>query len=297
MAGICRSMKTMLTISLAMAAVMTALCGGARADDVPSAAAGTQLPAVYRNVGVDEHLNSQLPLDARFYDENGQYITLGKILRPGHPMVLQLGYLDCPMLCDAVSRSVVESAQKIDLEIGKDWDFTFVSIDPTDTPALATLKRNSYITAYGKPQAASGFHLLIGKPNEIGVLATTVGFRYQTMNNGQFSHPAVIMVITPEGKISRYLYGVTFAPLTLRLSLVEASHEQIGTTMDQILLICCSWDPKAGKYSMVAMNSMRVGGVLTVMILGGAIFWMSKRNVHAHMLEAKARQKPEEGTA
>jgi protein SCO1/2 len=272
-------MKAMLTISLAMAAVMTALCGGARADDVPSAAGGTQIPAAYRNVGVDEHLNQQLPLDARFYDENGQFITLGQILRPGHPMILQLGYLDCPMLCDAVSRSVVDSAKNIELQIGKDWDFAFVSIDPTDSPALATLKRNSYVTEYGKPESRSGFHVLIGKPDEIGILAATVGFRYQPADNGQFAHPAVIMVITPDGKISRYLYGVSFPSQTLRLSLVEASAGKIGTTVDQILLICLHWDPTAGKYSMAAMNLVRAGGVLTVMVLAASIFWMSKHGL------------------
>lgn len=271
--------KTVL-FSLTLLTLLSGPANQSRADSAPNPTAGTQLPAAYRNVGVDEHLNLQLPIDLRFYDENGQYTTLGQILRPGHPMILQLGYLECPMLCDVISRGVVDSARKIDLGIGTDYDFTFVSIDPSDTPSLATLKRNSYVTEYDRDGSRPGFHVLVGKPSEIEQLSAAAGFRYQPADNGQFAHPAVVMVITPEGKISRYLYGVTFPPQVLRLSLVEASQGKIGSTVDQILLICLHWDPTAGKYSMAAMNLVRVGGVITVMVLGGAIFWMVKRGSH-----------------
>jgi len=259
---------------------MMAMAGIACADNVPNPAAGTQLPAAYRNVGVDEHLNLQLPLDVKLYDENAQFVTLGQLLRPDRPILLQLGYLECPMLCDTVSRSLVDSAKKIDLDIGKDFDFVFVSIDPTDTPTLATLKRNSYVTEYDKAGSAGGFHVLVAKPNEIEAIATAVGFRYQPADNGQFAHPAVAMIITPDGRISRYLYGVTFPPRTLRLSLVEASQGKIGTTVDKILLICLHWDPTAGKYSWAAMNLMRMAGVLTMLALGSAVFWMVWRGSH-----------------
>ena len=261
-------------------ALVAAMGGIARADNVPNPAAGTQLPAQYRNVGVDEHLNLQLPLDATFYDENAQFVTLAQLLRPNRPILLQLGYLECPMLCDTVSRSLVDSAKKIDLDIGKDFDFVFVSIDPTDSPDLAKLKKNSYVTEYDKPGSAGGFHVLVGKPKEIEAIATAVGFRYQPADNGQFAHPAVAMIITPDGRISRYLYGVTFPEQTLRLSLVEASQGKIGTTVDQILLICLHWDPTAGKYSWAAMNLMRMAGVLTMLALGCAISWMVWRGSH-----------------
>jgi len=260
--------------------MVAAMAGIAFADNVPNPAAGTQLPAAYRNVGVDEHLNLQLPLDVQFYDENAQFVTLAQLLRPNRPILLQLGYLECPMLCDTISRSLVDSAKKIDLDIGKDFDFVFVSIDPTDSPDLAKLKKNSYVTEYDKPGSAGGFHVLVGKPKEIEAIATAVGFRYQPADNGQFAHPAVAMIITPDGRISRYLYGVTFPEQTLRLSLVEASQGKIGTTVDKILLICMHWDPTAGKYSWAAMNLMRMGGVLTMLVLGSAVFWLAWRGSH-----------------
>jgi protein SCO1/2 len=261
-------------------AMVAAMAGIACADNVPNPAAGAQLPPAYRNVGVDEHLNLQLPLDVTFYDENAQFVTLGQLLRPDRPILLQLGYLECPMLCDTISRSLVDSAKKIDLDIGKDFDFVFVSIDPTDSPDLAKLKKNSYVTEYDKPGSAGGFHILVGKPKEIEAIAAAVGFRYQPADNGQFAHPAVAMILTPDGRISRYLYGVTFPEQTLRLSLVEASQGKIGTTADRILLICLHWDPTAGKYSWAAMNLMRMGGVLTMLALGSAVFWMVWRGSH-----------------
>lgn len=270
-------MKVVLSI-FAMLAAMGFAGSVARADQ-------SQIPAAYRNVGVDEHLNLQLPLDARLYDENGQYTSLGAMLHPNRPILLQLGYLGCPMLCDAISHSLVDACKPLNLTIGKDFDFVFVSIDPTDTPALATLKRNSYVQEYGKPGSDGGFHFLVGKPKEIDEIATAVGFRYQNAPNGQFAHPAVVMVITPDGKVSRYLYGLSFPEQTLRLSLVEASQGKIGSTVDQILLICLHWDPSDGKYSLAAMNLMRLGGVLTILVLGGAILWMVKRGPHPQVEE------------
>jgi protein SCO1/2 len=190
------------------------------------------------------------------------------------------------MLCDTIARSLVDSARKVDLNIGKDFDYAFISIDPTDTPTLATLKRNSYVTEYDRPGSAGGFHILVAKPTEIAELANAVGFGFKPAENGQFAHPAVAMVITPEGRISRYLYppkeGTWFPEQTLRLSLVEASHGKIGSTVDQILLICLQYDPQKGKYSMAALNLVRIGGVMTMMVLGSAIFLMVRRSSHAH---------------
>lgn len=259
----------------------------ARANWADDATAGTQLPAAYRNVGVDEHLNSQLPLDLQFINEKAQFVRLGDLFHHDRPVLLQLGYLQCPMLCDQVSRGLVDSSKEIGLDIGKDFDFVFVSIDPTDSADLAQIKLNNYVKEYGKPGSASGFHFLVGTQKEIEQLAAAVGFRYQPAPNGQFAHPAVAMVITPDGKISRYLYGITFPEQTLRLSLVEASQGKIGTSVDQILLICLHWDPTTGKYSMTAMNLMRIGGILTMMVLGGAVFWMVKRGSQASRLDEK----------
>jgi protein SCO1/2 len=252
----------------------------ARADSAATLSGGVEVPAAYRDVRVREHLNGDLPLDARFYDENSQFITLRDLLKPDRPILLQLGYLECPMLCDTISRSLIQSAKKVGLNIGSDFNFVFVSIDPTDTPTLATLKHNSYVLEYDRPGSSGGFHVLVGKPSSIQAIAQAVGFDYQPAKNGQFAHPAVAMVITPDGKISRYLYGVTFPEQTLRLSLVEAAKGKIGTTVDQVLLICLDWDPSAGKYSMAAMRLVRLGGVLTLMVLGSAIFWMVRKGSH-----------------
>jgi len=257
----------------------------ARATWAPDASGGNQLPLAYRNVGVDEHLNSSLPLDLQFFDENAQHIRLGDLLHPNRPVLLQLGYLECPMLCDTISRGLVDSSKKIGLDIGKDFDFVFVSIDPSDSADLARLKKDSYVTEYDKPGSASGFHVLVGRQAEIDQIARAVGYRYQPAKNGQFAHPAVAIVITPDGKISRYLYGVTFPSQTLRLSLVEASQGKIGTSLDQILLICLHWDPDDGKYSWAAMNLMRMGGIVTMMVLGGAVFWMVKRGAHMRQMD------------
>jgi protein SCO1/2 len=287
MGGSCRNMRERIyklwnaprCFAAIFAVVLSIGLSGARGEDAQVSASGDQVPLAYRNVGVVEHLNRQLPLDARLYDEDGQYTSLRQILKPNRPLLLQLGYLGCPMLCDTIARSLVDSARKIDLNIGKDFDYVFISIDPTDTPTLATLKRNSYVTEYDRPGSAGGFHILVAQPNEIAEMANAVGFGYKPAQNGQFAHPAVAMVITPEGRISKYLYppkeGAWFPEQPLRRALADASQEKIGSSEDQILLICLQL--VKGTYSFFAMNLMRVGGVMTMMVLGSAIFWMVRR--------------------
>jgi len=285
--GSCRKMseriynllKAPRFFAVVLALVVSAGLSSARGDDSQIPASGDQVPLAYRNVGVVEHLNRQLPLDARLYDEEGQYTSLRQILKPNRPLLLQLGYLGCPMLCDTIARSLVDSARKIDLNIGTDFDYVFVSIDPSDTPTLATLKRNSYVTEYDRPGSASGFHILVAKPNEIAEMANAVGFGFKPAQNDQFAHPAVAMVITPDGRISKYLYptkeGAWFPERALRSALVEASQEKIGSSEDQVLLIC--FQLIKGTYSFIAMNLVRAGGILTMMGLGSAIFWMVRR--------------------
>jgi len=273
-------MKAVFSYILA-ALSMAIFSAAARADWQQDAAASQQkIPDAYAHVGVDEHLNAQLPMDLWFYDQKAQKVRFGDYFNSGRPVILQLGYLECPMLCDQVSRGLIESSKKISLTLGKDFDFIFVSIDPTDSPAAAAIKLDSYAAAYGRPGSASGFHFLVGTESQIQQLAVAVGFRYQPANNGQFAHPAVAMIVSPEGKITRYLYGINFPSETLRLSLVDASHGKIGNSVDQILLICLCFDPVTGKYSMMAQNMMKIGGVLTMVGLGGAIFWMVKRGSH-----------------
>ncbi len=242
----------------------------ARAD-----APRTEVPAEYRNVGVKEHLNSRVPMDLEFFDEKAKTVKLSDFFQTGRPVILQLGYYDCPKLCDVISRDLVDGAKKMSLDAGTDFSFVFVSINPSESPDLAAMKRESFIQEYDKPGSGSGFHCLVGLQHNIDQLAQAVGFQYNKLpQEGQYAHPAVLMVLTPDGKISRYLYGVHVEPQTLKLSLVEASAGKIGSTADQIVLLICSYDVITGKYAMTAIKLMRLTGALTVLALGGALFWM-----------------------
>jgi protein SCO1/2 len=233
------------------------------------------VPDQYRNVGVDEHPNAQVPLDLTFYDDRGQVVKLGDYFNSGRPVIMQLGYYQCPKLCDVVSRGLVDSAKDIDLKAGTDFDFVFVSISPGESPNLAALKRQSFIVEYGHPDQASGFHCLVGTQSNITPLAQTMGFRYKAVDiDGQFAHPAVLFVLTPQGKISRYLYGVTYPSRTLHLALVEASAGKIGTSFDRLALMICCYDVATGKYAVTATFLMEFGAIATLFAMGGFFWWL-----------------------
>jgi len=273
--------KTLLGLTIA---TMSLIAPAARAGNTPEGPVDPagRVPDEIKNVGVDEHLGRSIRLDAMFINEKGESRPLRDYLHPDRPLVLQMGYFQCPMLCSLVSRGLVDSSKQVGLVVGKDYDMLFVSIDSSETPSLAALKKQNTVQYYGKPEEAAGFHFLVGKDSAINALADTTGFRFEPMpDTQQFAHAAVIMVITPEGKISRYLYGVKFEPKTLRLSLVEASANKIGTTMDQLLLICLHYDAATGKYAWVAMGLMRMAGLATILVLGGTMFWMFRREFRA----------------
>ena len=235
-------------------------------------------PKELQNIGIDEHAGDMLPLDAAFYDETGNPVTLRDYFGKGRPVVLQLSYFGCPSLCSLVSNGLVESLNELSLTMGKEFDVINVSFDPAETARLAKLKKQSFLDAYNRPAGAEAWHFLTGNPKEIDALTNAVGFRYKWVESSkQFSHPAVLVLLTPEGKISRYLYGVKYAPQTLRLSLVEASEGKIGTTVDRFLLTCFHYDSYAGKYTPLAMGIMRVGGVATVLVIAVVIVWLIRR--------------------
>jgi len=255
--------------------------------DAPSTP--TYIPPEYKNVGVDEHPNSQVPLDLEFWDEHGNTVTLGSFLHPDKPIVLQLGYYGCPRLCDVISHTLVDSARQIELKPGKDFNFVFVSIDPSEQPILAAQKKQSLVEEYLKPEAAEGFHCLVAHPveasdyapgatrplNTSDALAKAVGFRYNRLDQeGQFSHPAVLFVLTPDGHISRYLYGISIPPDTLELSLVEASKGKVGTSWDKLALLICCYDVETGKYTIAAVQLMRFAAIGTMLAMGGFGFWL-----------------------
>jgi protein SCO1/2 len=259
---------------IALALLTIVACGviPARAQDTTGQ---SERPQQYRNAGVDEHPNAQVPTDLTFYNETGQPIQLGSYFHPNRPVILQLGYFDCPKLCDVISRGVVDTVKQINLVGGKDFVYLFVSINPGESPNLAAVKRENYIEQYGKPGEGDGFHFMVGEPKNITALADAVGFRYQEVDlPGQYAHPAVIFILTPDGKISRYLYGVSVPPETMRLSLVEASQGKIGDSFDKLALMFCCYDITSGKYTLMAFRLMQVASVFTVAILGGSVLWM-----------------------
>ncbi len=227
-------------------------------------------PDEMQGVGIDEHPGAQVPLDLKFIDENGQPVQLKQYFANGkRPVILQLGYYDCPMLCSLVSQGAVESLKALKLEAGSDYDYLFVSINPDEKPSLAFMKKTSYIKEFNRPLDASGWHFLTGREEQIKELAASVGWKYKWLENQhQFSHPAAVILLSPDGKVTRYLYGVKFPGNTLRLSLVEASHGKIGSTLDQIILTCAHFDPSSGKYTWAAIGLMRIAAGITILVLG-----------------------------
>lgn len=229
------------------------------------------MPAELEELEVIEHLGETLPMDLAFTDSDGNRVTLGDYFQSGRPVVLNLGYYSCPMLCGLVQNGLIAATKQIAWTPGQEYDIVTVSIDPTETPKLAAGKKASTITYLQKPEAAAGWHFLVGDEANTAALAEAVGFGYRYVpSQQQYAHAAVIMVINPDGSIYRYLYGIEFDPQTLRLSLLEQAPDQ-ATLWEQALMYCFHYDASTGQYSPVAMNMMRLGGGLTVVAMVGII--------------------------
>jgi protein SCO1/2 len=235
-------------------------------------AADDAIPAGLQNVGIEEKLNAQLPLDAVLSDELGNRVALRDCIMPGKPAVLQLGYFGCPMLCDTISQGMLRSMKELDLQIGRDFSVIFISFDPRETRVEAYQKKRSYVQQYDRPGSAKGWHFLVADKATIKAVTDAVGFKFKWDDEtNQFSHSAAIMMISPEGKVSRYLYGVDFPKRTMRLSLVEASEGKIATTTDRMMMFCFRYDSSTGKYTLAVMNLMRAGAVVTVIALAAVV--------------------------
>jgi protein SCO1/2 len=246
---------------------------------VPAARADAQLPASLQGVGFDQKLDAQVPLDAEFRDETGRSVKLGDYFG-NKPVILVLAYYRCPMLCTQVLNGLVQALLDVPLEMGRDYSVVTVSFDPRETPALAAAKKKTYLERYGRPGAEAGWHFLTGGQEPIARLTEAVGFRYRYDSvNDQFAHASGIMVLTPKGKVSRYFYDVSYNPRDVRLGLVEASNNRIGSPADQVLLFCFHYDPAEGKYGAAVMNFVRLGGVLTIFAVLGMVFvlWRQDR--------------------
>ena len=225
------------------------------------------LAAALSNVDIDEHLGAPLP-EVVFTDDNGRAATLTK----GKPTVLVLAYTRCESLCDLVLRGLVDSFAKAELQPGKDFRAVTVSIDPTDTPPVAHLRKEALLQTLGQPHAEWPF--LVGSEAQIRALADRLGFRYvYDPKSNQYAHPAAVFILTPEGRISRYLYGVRFRPLDVKLALGEASQGKIGGIVDRVLLTCFKWDPSTRRYGFVVNGVMKGGAALVALILLGGILY------------------------
>jgi protein SCO1/2 len=239
---------------------------------------GTDRPSPLKEVTIEQRLDSQLPLDTAFRDENGRDVKLGDYFGK-RPVVLALVYYDCPMLCTQILNGMVRAAKILTFRPGKDYDILAISFDARETSKQAAAKKAVYVKEFGHPESADGFHFLTGQPDEIKKVTEAVGFKFKwDVYNAQFAHASAIYVLTPQGKLSKYFYGIEYSPKDMRLGLIEASKNKIGTAVDQILLFCYHFDPTTGKYTMVAMRIMRIAGAATILMLGGFVFIMLRRD-------------------
>ena len=234
------------------------------------------LPPLLQGIGIDQRLNGQVPLDLQFRDETGKTVRLGDFIGK-KPVILSLVYFDCPMLCTMAENGLLHSLQEVAFSVGREFDILTVSFDPHDTPEIAAAKKAVYVGLYGRKGAERGWHFLTGDQASIEQLTQAVGFRYRyDAQAKQFVHATGIMVLTPQGRIARYFYGIYYPSRDLRLGLVEASTNRIGSPVDEVLLFCCRYDPATGKYGVIISRIIQITGLITVLSIGGLIMGLSR---------------------
>jgi len=255
-----------------------ALVGFCLAVMASTSRADSSMPQALEGVGIEQRLDQSVPLDLAFRDETGRDVRLGDFLG-SKPVILVPAYYECPMLCTLVLNGLVSALRVLSFDVGKEFDVVAFSIDPEDTPEIAAAKKANYLKEYHRDGTEAGWHFLTGPADSIDRLTHAIGYRYRFLaEEKQYAHAAGIVVLTPQGRISRYFYGVEFSPRDLRFGLIESAAERIGTRVDQLLLFCFHYDPSTGKYGAIAMNSIRIGGVLTVLSLVGFIAVMLRRD-------------------
>jgi len=231
-------------------------------------------------VGIKEKLGDSIDLNHTFTDETGKTVRIGDFFQAKRPVIISLAYYQCPMLCGVVLNAIVDGIKPLTWTPGKEYTLVNLSFDPKEKFDLAAAKKKNLIEALGKPEAAAGWHFLTGEENQIKALASELGFGYRwDEKEKQYAHGAGIFVLTPDGKISRVLYGIQYRPSDLRLSLLEASNGKIGTIVDRILLFCFSYNPHLRQFSLSATRVVQIGAVLTILILGGFIAISRMREV------------------
>jgi protein SCO1 len=237
----------------------------------------TMRPPGLKDVGIQQNLNTQIPADLAFRDENGKTVKLGDYFGK-KPIILSLVYYQCTMLCGEVLNGLDTALRVVKFDVGNQFDVLTVSFDPKDTPEIATIKKAEYLKRYKRPGAENGWHFLTGQQPAIDALTKAVGFQYQyDPKTGQFAHSTAIMILTPEGKIAQYYYGVEYAPKDLRLGLIQASNHKIGTVVDEVLLYCYHYDPNTGKYGAAIFKILRLSGAATILIMGVFLGFLIRR--------------------
>ncbi|MFZ0520571.1 MAG: SCO family protein [Candidatus Acidiferrales bacterium] len=278
--------KVLAALAVAFAMLALASSAAAQLASDPMQSVGVR-PDLLKQVGIDQKLNQSVPLNLTFRDEHGQTVQLSQYFGQ-KPVILTLVYYNCPMLCTQILNGVESGLKELPLDIGKQFNVVTVSIDPSEGHVLAEVKQEMYTGMYGRPGATQGWHFLTGDEPQIKQLANAVGFRYAyDPDTKQFAHASAIMILTPEGKISRYLYGIQFPSRDLRLGLDEASEGKIGSPVDAILLFCYHYDPHTGKYGLLISHVIQAGGAITLLILGALVLVLF-RGEHYALPQRKA---------
>jgi len=266
-----RKHNSILVVASALLAMALTISASAQINSgVMSPPANTRPPRL-ENVGIEQHLNAQVPADLTFVDDSGKPIRLGDYFGR-KPLILNLVYYNCTMLCGEALAGLASAMRLIKFDVGNEFDVITVSFDPRETPEMAATKKKDFVDRYGRTGAAEGWHFLTGQQDSINALTKAVGFQYQyDPKTNQYAHATAIMVLTPQGRISRYFYGVDFPPKDLRMGLVEASQSKIGNAVDAVLLYCYHYDPETGKYGAMIGNILRLAAAATILLLGGLI--------------------------
>jgi protein SCO1 len=280
----------MLVFVLSSGARCTALAQGGLYGGPPSQSRqNTDLPAGLRDIGIEQKLDEQVPLYLVFRDEGGREVHLHEYFG-SRPVILALVYYECPMLCNQVLNGLTTSLKAMSFNAGDDFEVLAVSFDPREAPTSAAAKKESYIERYNRPGAADGWHFLTGDQESIARLAEAVGFRYRwDAATNQFAHASGVMVLTPEGKLARYFYGIEYAPSNLRLGIVEASEGKVGSPVDQLVLYCYHYDPSTGKYGSVVMNILKLFSVSFLLVM--CVLFVLRRRWNMHRLNAAGAAK------
>ncbi len=267
----------MMAAFLGLALLAGAAWGQGMGNGIMSPPPNVRPPGL-KNVGIQQNLNQQIPPDLIFTDDLGRKVRLGDYFAQ-KPLILNFVYYGCPMLCGEALNGLESTLRVLKFDLGKEFEVITISFDPKDTPEIAAKKKDQSLRRYNRPGAERGWHFLVGQPAAIEAVTKAAGFQYQyDEKTGQFAHSTAILVLTPQGKIAQYYYGIEYPPKDLRLALVEASKNRIGNVMDELLLYCYHYDPEKGKYSATVMRVLRLMGVATMLCLGALLFVLIRRS-------------------